>query len=106
MKVRSMQLPWNSFHGFMVLKVEIHLGRYLRKCNLGISDDYLLQHPSITVLQLQLSPVVALRKRHPTQPMQSFAEHIMDILTRLTAVMEAWETEDLLRLDVIPTLDT
>ncbi|GFU11479.1 hypothetical protein TNCV_4742211 [Trichonephila clavipes] len=48
MNARSMQLPLDSFHGYGVLKVSIHLGRYL----LAFWGDYPLQHSSVMVLQL------------------------------------------------------
>ncbi|GFT42162.1 hypothetical protein NPIL_529701, partial [Nephila pilipes] len=62
-----MQLPLNIFHGYVFLKVGIHLGRYLRQCSLAFSGDYPLQHPSITIFPLRISPSVVLRKRHLSQ---------------------------------------
>jgi len=47
--------------------VGIHLGRYLRQRSLAISGDYPLQHPSISVLQLRISPTVVFRRRHLAQ---------------------------------------
>ncbi|GFV36911.1 hypothetical protein TNCV_4767091 [Trichonephila clavipes] len=77
-----MQLSLNSFHGYGVQKVGVHLGRYLRQCSLVISGNYPLQHPSIMVLQLQLSLTVVLRRRHLTQNKWAFGTRVCAIHDR------------------------
>ncbi|GFV96199.1 hypothetical protein TNCV_1871591 [Trichonephila clavipes] len=66
----AMQLPMNSFHGYGVLKVGIHLGCYLRECSLTFSGKNPLQHSYITVLLLRNSLAVVLRRRHLTQEIE------------------------------------
>ncbi|GFV12398.1 hypothetical protein TNCV_3078561 [Trichonephila clavipes] len=63
--VCSKQLPLNVFHGYMVRKVGIHLGRYLWQCSLAFSDDFSLKHPPLMVLRRSLT--IVLLRRHLAQ---------------------------------------